>query len=68
MNWASFEELLLKQYSVGKNVEGADAHSPLLLLKCLLIQQWFHIKSDPELETQINDRISFCMGRIPSGA
>jgi IS5 family transposase len=24
-----------------------------------LIQQWFHIDSDPELETQINDRISF---------
>jgi len=29
------------------------------LLKCLLILQWFHIESDPELETQINDRISF---------
>jgi len=30
-----------------------------LLLKCLLLQQWFRIDSDPELETQINDRISF---------
>ena len=59
INWASIEELLLKHYSVGKNVEGADAYPPLLLLKCLLIQKWFHIESDPELETQINDRISF---------
>ena len=40
-----------------KNV--ASAYPPLLLLKCLLMQQWFHIKSHPELETQINDRISF---------
>jgi transposase, IS5 family len=28
-------------------------------LKCLLLQKWFRIGSDPELETQINDRISF---------
>ena len=35
------------------------AYPPLLLFKCLLIQKWFQIKSDPELENQINDRISF---------
>jgi IS5 family transposase len=28
-------------------------------MKCLLLQQWFKIDSDPELETQINDRNSF---------
>ena len=27
--------------------------------ECLLLQKWFRIPSDPELETQINDRISF---------
>ena len=59
LNWSSAESLLLKHYTVGKNIEGAAAYPPLLLLKCLLIQQWFHIDSDPELETQINDRISF---------
>ena len=59
INWSSVESLLLKHYTVGKNIEGAAAYPPLLLLKCLLIQQWFHIDSDPELETQINDRISF---------
>jgi len=30
-----------------------------MLLKCLLLQKWFHIPSDPELENQINDSISF---------
>ena len=30
-----------------------------MLLKCLLLQKWFRIPSDPELENQINDRISF---------
>jgi len=31
----------------------------LLLFKCLLLQKWFRINSDPELENQINDRLSF---------
>jgi len=30
-----------------------------MLLKALLLQKWFGIRSDPELENQINDRISF---------
>ena len=59
INWPRIESLLLTHYAVGKSAEGADAYPPLLLLKCFLIQQWFHIDSDPELETQINDRISF---------
>ena len=56
INWPRIESLLLKHYTVGKSAEGADAYPPLLLLKCFLIQQWFHIDFDPELETQINDR------------
>ena len=59
IDWNPIETLLLKHYDIGKKKEGADAYPPLLLLKCLLIQKWFHIESDPELETQINDRISF---------
>ena len=42
INWSSIESLLLKHYTVGKSVEGTSAYPPLLLLKCLLIQQWFH--------------------------
>jgi len=30
-----------------------------MLFKCLLLQKWFRIPSDPELESQINDRMSF---------
>ena len=30
-----------------------------MLMKGLLLQKWFRIPSDPELENQINDRISF---------
>lgn len=59
VNWARIESLVVRDYPVGKSAEGNDAYHPLLLLKCLLLQQWFHIDSDPELETQINDRISF---------
>ena len=56
----------MEYYDVGKSKEGADAYPPLMLFKCLLLQKWFDIPSDPELEDQIpvcrpgrNDRISF---------
>jgi IS5 family transposase len=59
VDWSRIESLLMRNYPVGKSFEGNDAYPPLLLMKCLLLQQWFKIDSDPELETQINDRISF---------
>ena len=59
VNWRNIEALLRERYEVGTSKEGADAYQPLMLLKCLLLQKWFRIPSDPELENQINDRISF---------
>jgi len=59
IKWRNIEALLLEYYDVGKSKEGADAYPPLMLLKCMLLQKWFRIQSDPELETQINDRVSF---------
>ena len=59
IKWRNIEALLLEYYDVGKSKEGADAYPPLMLLKCMLLQKWFRIQSDPELETQINDRTSF---------
>lgn len=59
VNWKNIEALLGEHYEVGRSKEGADAYPPLMLLKCLLLQKWFRIPSDPELENQINDRISF---------
>lgn len=54
INWSPVESLLLKHYTVGKSIEGTSAYPPLLLLEYFLPQQWFHIESDPELETQIH--------------
>jgi transposase, IS5 family len=59
VDWSRIENMLMRNYPVGKSHEGNEAYPPLILMKCLLLQQWFHIDSDPELETQINDRISF---------
>jgi len=59
INWTNIKSILMNHYTVGTSSEGADAYSPLLLFKCLILQKWFHIDSDPELESQINDRISF---------
>ena len=59
IDWKIIESVLLSHYSVGGASEGADTYLPLLLFKCLLLQKWFRINSDPELENQINDRLSF---------
>lgn len=40
-----FYPVEFKEYSTG-------AYPSLALLKCLLLQKWFHIPSDPELENQ----------------
>ena len=59
IDWAEVDAILMAHYDVGFSNEGADAYPPLMLFKCLLLQKWFRIPSDPELESQINDRISF---------
>jgi transposase, IS5 family len=59
IKWRNIEALLMEYYEIGKTREGADAYPPILLLKCMLLQKWFRIPSDPELENQINDRYSF---------
>ena len=59
IDWDRIESILMIHYQVGGSKEGAEAYPPILLFKSLLIQKWFHIDSDPELESQINDRISF---------
>jgi len=59
ISWGRIEEILIRDYPVGQKKEGNKAYSPLFLFKCLLLQKWFQIKSDPELENLINDRNSF---------
>lgn len=59
IDWSNINDMLLTHYTAGSSNEGADAYPPLMLLKGLLLQKWYGIDSDPELENQINDRISF---------
>jgi len=59
IDWSRIEAILMNNYTAGTSTEGAKAYPPLLLFKCLLLQKWFRINSDPELENQINDRLSF---------
>lgn len=59
IDWDPIQVLLMKYYEIGQTKEGERAYPPLLLFKCFLLQKWFQIKSDPELESQINDRVSF---------
>ena len=54
VTWERIEAILLDDYPVGKSKECNRAYPPLFLFKCLLLQKWFRINSDPELESQIN--------------
>ena len=54
IDWNRIEKIIMRYYHVGAHKEGADAYPPLMLFKCLLLQKWFRIQSDPELESQIH--------------
>ena len=55
INWSRVKEILMNHYTVGTSNEDAGAYPPLLLFKCLMLQKWFRINSDPELENQIKE-------------
>jgi len=59
IDWKPITAILTENYPGGKSEYGNKAYPPLMLMKGLLLQKWFGIKSDPELENQINDRLSF---------
>jgi len=54
VDWEPIEELLQKDYPVGQSSLGNKAYQPLVLLKAALLQKWYGIDSDPELENQIH--------------
>jgi len=43
IDWSKIEAVLLKHYTVGTTIEGADSYTPLMLLKAFLLQKWFRI-------------------------
>jgi IS5 family transposase len=55
VKWYRFEKLLARLKPEGA---GRPPFEPLLMLKALLLQQWYRL-SDAELEEAINDRVSF---------
>ncbi|MDZ7761284.1 MAG: transposase [Desulfovermiculus sp.] len=57
IDWTRVEAILNKNYPVCQ--DGPAPYPPLMLFKCLLLQKWFNIKADTELETQINDSNAF---------
>ena len=59
IGWSQIESVLMKNYPIGKNKKGPQAYPPLMLFKCMLLRNWFQIRSDVELESLINDRFSF---------
>ena len=59
LDWDSIQEALNQEYPVGQSNFGNKAYPPITLLKAMLLQKWYGVDSDPELENQINDRLSF---------
>src|ERR1700704_2005136 len=55
VKWYRFEKLLARLKPEGA---GRPPYDPLLMLKALLLQQWYRL-SDAELEEVLNDRMSF---------
>jgi len=51
VSWDRIKSILMKDYPVDQKKVGNKAYSPLFLFKCLLLQKWFKINSDPELKT-----------------
>ena len=55
VDWAAFERLLGDVYAAPV---GRPSYGPVVLMKCLLLQQWYRL-SDPGLEEALSDRLSF---------
>ncbi len=53
VEWAGFERLLGDIYAAPV---GRPSYGPLVLLRCLLLQQWYRL-SDPGLEEALSDRL-----------
>ena len=55
VNWGRIDQLLNPIYAAN---EGRPAYRPLVMVRALLLQQWYSL-SDPELEEALSDRLSF---------
>ena len=55
VDWARLEQLVAGIYAAPV---GRPSYPPLLMVKVLLLQQWYNL-SDPQLEEALGDRLSF---------
>ena len=55
VDWDRFALLVDEVYSAD---EGRPSYPPLMMVKVLLLQQWYNL-SDPQMEEALGDRISF---------
>jgi len=58
VDWRPISNLINKHYVKGMSVTGKPAYEGLLLFKMCLLQTWYGL-SDYEIESQLNDSISF---------
>lgn len=58
INWEAFRPIVTGLYNNKSEKGGRPNIDEIVMIKCLILQQW-HGLSDPELERQITDRISF---------
>jgi IS5 family transposase len=55
VDWSGFERLLGEVYAAPV---GRPSYGPVVLMRCLLLQQWYRL-SDPGFEEALSDRLSF---------
>ncbi len=58
MDWSKFRPILEKAYTKGGSGTGRPCYDCLVLYKIELVRTWYGM-SDPEVEENVNDRISF---------
>jgi len=58
IDWEQFRPIIKELYTNQTEIGGRPNLDEVLMIKMLVLQQW-HGLSDPELERQANDRISF---------
>ncbi len=58
IDWDAFRPLLADLYTNAEGRGGRPNYDVVLMIKLLVLQQWYGL-SDPELERQATDRISF---------
>jgi len=58
IDWNAFTPIIQPMYSNQSPMGGRPNTDPVVMVKFLVLQQWYGL-SDPELEQQVDDRLSF---------